>query len=136
MVEPLAEHLDLDDAVELVDPQPLEHGLLLVLVHVAVDLGGDVAALLVHRPDLPAWSTEHAAAMTWCFMPVSSTHRLHRWMLASAMWRLHSGDSATPRRNHASSRSSRTSSRVCVGCRRVGEVELRGATFREWICLM
>ena len=43
--------------------------------------------------------------MIWCLMPVWARIASHRWMLASAMWRLHSGDRATPRRNHCSSRS-------------------------------
>ena len=29
--------------------------------------------------------------MIWCWMPVSARIALHRWMLASTMWRLHSG---------------------------------------------
>lgn len=50
VVEPLAEHLDLHDAVEGPDLELLEDRV--NLVHAAVDLGGDAPALLVQGADL------------------------------------------------------------------------------------
>ena len=51
-IEALAQHLDLNDAVELSKSEALEDGFLIGGIHVAVDLGGSIPALLVDRPDL------------------------------------------------------------------------------------
>ena len=52
VIKALTEHLDLDNAVELVQTKPIEDRIALVLRHVAMDLCGPVAIFLIDGADL------------------------------------------------------------------------------------
>lgn len=105
MVEALAQHRYLHDAVELRELKLVEDHLLLVLVHLAANLGRPVAALLVDAPNLPG--VVHGAGSSDDLVitqPPESWQKVFRRFPNAKVWCTTSlrsvvGDGSTDRRN-------------------------------------